>query len=608
MQKNWAEREIIAGGIFLAALLLRLIFVWQWSATPYGALPIIDAHAYDLWGWDIASGHLFRDTAFYQSPLYPYVLALIYAIFGYNLLAVSLFNALLSALTCVILGLIAFDSFGPFAALATGALAVFDRHLIFYAAPVMKESLCLFLIALFLMCVLRALRSGRGWDFFLSGAWLGLAALTRGNALLLAPAVLLLAVTRQWCTYLAHCVLFTLGVILFILPATIHNAVVSHDFVPLNYEGGYNFYIGNSPMAHGSNIGDPSDIPDPIFNPLTEEKETTRTAERASGHKLSPSGVSAFWRDQALDFIRKNPVRFLSLLRHKLWLFWNDSNQPDNYDINFIAENFSTVLALPLSGFWFVSVASIFSIVTLESTRRDQVVPIAVLGGAYMVSVLLFYMMDRFRLPIMVFLLPLAGAALPSAWELIKSRRWVHFTAGLAGASVFLWVGISHGTSSSALRAADWDTLSSIESDLGNNEEADRALRKAIATAIEGVGTEAWINGVSAEERLGQLNYAGRLLLKAIQINPQDGMLVYDYGRLGELAGDAYGALAAFQKATNLAPSYPPGFLGLSTAFLRIGDRKHAVAAAQRGLDLEPTDPHLTKALAKALADAQAAK
>jgi tetratricopeptide (TPR) repeat protein len=173
---------------------------------------------------------------------------------------------------------------------------------------------------------------------------------------------------------------------------------------------------------------------------------------------------------------------------------------------------------------------------------------------------------------------------------------------------VFLWVGISHGTSSSALRAADWDTLSSIESDLGNNEEADRALRKAIATAIEGVGTEAWINGVSAEERLGQLNYAGRLLLKAIQINPQDGMLVYDYGRLGELAGDAYGALAAFQKATNLAPSYPPGFLGLSTAFLRIGDRKHAVAAAQRGLDLEPTDPHLTKALAKALADAQAAK
>jgi hypothetical protein len=72
-------------------------------------------------------------------------------------LAASFFNALLGALSCAVLSLITLGCFGFEAALLTGALAALDRQLIFYTAPLMKESLGFFLTAVFLASVLRAL-------------------------------------------------------------------------------------------------------------------------------------------------------------------------------------------------------------------------------------------------------------------------------------------------------------------------------------------------------------------------------------------------------------------------------------------------------------------
>lgn len=474
MQKFLTRNTVIGSVVFLAAFLVRLAFIWQWNATPYGAVPIVDAHAYDLWAQDIANGQILRAKAFYQSPLYPYVLALLYKIFGHFSLIASILNALLDALSCTILSLIALDCFGFEAALLTGALAALDRQLIFYTAPIMKESLGFFLMTMLLASVLRVVRRGKIGDFFLSGALLGLLALVRGNALFLAPAILLLAYIKWGRKSLGSCAAFTFATILFLLPATIHNAIVSHDFVMMSYDGGYNFYMGNSSPEAGSH----TPVEGVATDPGAEETDTTRIAEQVNGGTLRPSEISAYWRDKALSLITQNPWQSLSLLLDKFLLFFYGGDLPDNYHIGFIAENFSTILSLPLPGFFLVFVAAAFSLAGFWRTRNNEaVMTLAILASAYMLSVLLFYVTDRFRMPIEVFLLPLAGTALPCAWNLVRDRHWGRFMTAIAVAVLFLILGLRSVSFDSKQTAYNDGVLGAIYRDLGQYQDALKWLR-----------------------------------------------------------------------------------------------------------------------------------
>ena len=112
LREKLLDKRTMVLGTFTLALLLRLIFVFQWSGTPYAEAPLLDAKCYDDWAQAIASGEIFRSTAFYQSPLFPYILALIYRVFGHNLLVVGLFNALLGAGTAALLTSLTLTYFG----------------------------------------------------------------------------------------------------------------------------------------------------------------------------------------------------------------------------------------------------------------------------------------------------------------------------------------------------------------------------------------------------------------------------------------------------------------------------------------------------------------
>ncbi|MGB9153051.1 MAG: glycosyltransferase family 39 protein, partial [Alphaproteobacteria bacterium] len=164
-------------GIFLLALALRLGFALQWHELPYGDAPLWDAKGHDDWAMKILQGQFLQPTAFYSSPLYPFFLALIYQLFGHSFLIVSIINAMIDSATCTMLGIIALEYFGVCAAVLTGLLAALCRSMIFYTAPVMKESLGLFLLAAFTYLFLRALRESKARDFVLGGFCLGLCAL-----------------------------------------------------------------------------------------------------------------------------------------------------------------------------------------------------------------------------------------------------------------------------------------------------------------------------------------------------------------------------------------------------------------------------------------------
>lgn len=591
------DKRVLFATVFLAAFLVRCLFVYQWSLTPYATMPLLDAKVYHEWAQAIASGELLRGKAFYQSPLFPYLLGGIYAVFGKtSFVLVGVLNALLEAGTASLLALIALRAFGSgAAALCTGLLTAFYRPMIFYTAPLMKEPLGLFCLASFVVLFQRAIETRRARSFFWCGVVLGLTALVRGNLLALAPVALLWGFGQERRAFVKSAAAFVLGTMLAIAPATLHNYIVSGDFVLMNYTDGFNLYIGNSPYANGTN----SYPPEVATDPVQEEMNTIWVATQKAGHALKPSEVSDYWRRQALAFMIENPVRTLELSFEKFLAFWNGHEQFDNYDTVFIEKNFNTLLSWPLVPFWIVSSFAAAGAVLLGKTNRKQVAMLGVFALAYMATLLIFYVTDRYRLPVVVFLLPLAGGAVPALWARVRENKAGLVASSAVAAGAFLALGLRAPSHPVDLTAFDWGTLSMVYSDLEQDEKAIEAFDHAVALSPLEAGAPAYVRASYAYEHGGRDEQALAVLERAIQLFPEDGILLYNYARYKAARGQLPEALFFFEKASKLSPFYLLNYYALAKGYAVLGNKARALQFAQAGLKLDASDPLLNQIVAE---------
>jgi hypothetical protein len=92
---------------FLLALVVRLAYQVEIRDLPTQHQLVMDAQRYDALARGILAGGWLPREPFYQAPLYPYLLALVYAACGRSLVAVRLVQALLGALTAVLAAVVA---------------------------------------------------------------------------------------------------------------------------------------------------------------------------------------------------------------------------------------------------------------------------------------------------------------------------------------------------------------------------------------------------------------------------------------------------------------------------------------------------------------------
>jgi hypothetical protein len=107
MDETHSRREKIlwAAIIFSVALFVRIMHLGDLSAAPFFGSRIGDAEVYDEWAQGIAAGDWIGDRVFYQAPLYPYFLGMVYSFVGNDMGHVLKLQALLGSLSCVLLGL-----------------------------------------------------------------------------------------------------------------------------------------------------------------------------------------------------------------------------------------------------------------------------------------------------------------------------------------------------------------------------------------------------------------------------------------------------------------------------------------------------------------------
>jgi tetratricopeptide (TPR) repeat protein len=413
--------------VALLALVVRLVYIKQISNAPFYALRIGDAAAYHQWALQIASGDwLGRGVGvFYQAPLYPYFLAVVYKAFGDSAAMLRFIQAIIGSGSCMLLAAAGIALFGDYGAIAGVLLAIYPPAI--FLDGLLEKSV----LVSFLTIVLLYLVSVRHIRFreFLAGVALGLLSLTRENALLLAVPVLLwfaIGDRLRWPAAAA----FVGGCALVLLPIGVRNQAIGGEFHLTTSQFGPNFYIGNHAGARG------------FYEPLVpghgsaadERDDAARLAVEVSGRTLSPGEVSAFWTLRALEFIRAQPGAWLGQLARKLALTYNALEIADTESQDVYAEWSSVLRALAPFGFGVVLCLAAFGVcMTLGAWRRLWF--LYAIALTYTFSIVVFYVFARYRFPLVPVLLLFAAGGI-ATWRdpaARPRRRWAFAALVLAG-------------------------------------------------------------------------------------------------------------------------------------------------------------------------------
>lgn len=241
--------------ISLGALALRLIYLAGLFHTPVFAVVVGDGQQYDAWAQRIAGGQWIGSEIFYQTPLYPYLLAVIFKLVGHHLLAVRVVQAVLGATSCMLLGLAGRRFFSePVGTIAALLLAIYPPA-IFFDGLIQKSSVDLFLMTLMLLLLGEFLFRPHWKWLMAAGVTIGAFVLNRENAEILYPIVVVWLIV--WFRHIpfksraAWTAIFTAAVAAILLPVGFRNYCVGGEFLLTTSHLGPNFYIGNHAGARG---------------------------------------------------------------------------------------------------------------------------------------------------------------------------------------------------------------------------------------------------------------------------------------------------------------------------------------------------------------------
>ncbi len=404
--------------VFAGALLVRAMYLFEIKDAPVFSVLVSDGYYYDQMAQEIARGNWLGGDAFYQAPLYPYFLAAVYAVFGHDLLALRVVQFALGAAACVFVALAGRDFLSRNVGLTAGTLLALYAPAIFFDGLVQKAVLDLFLLSLLLMLLGRSWRDGRAGWLPAAGAALGLLALNRSNAIVLAAVVAVwIPVTfprPRW----ARLGLFGVGLGVVLAAVGLRNQLVAGDFFLTAEQAGPHFFIGNNPNADGTYIAMER------LGGTESRHDWTALAERATGRKLSPAEENAFWMERSLAFIREQPGRWLRLMGRKLWLCWNAPEIVDSEDPAVYADHSRWLRWLqPLSGFGLIAPLAVAGMAATWPNRRALWLLYFFLL-VITATTALFFVSGRYRYPLVPVLMLFAAAGLVqlNAWR--RARDW----------------------------------------------------------------------------------------------------------------------------------------------------------------------------------------
>jgi Flp pilus assembly protein TadD len=562
--------------VALLALAVRAAFLGETRASPLFALPFGGAAFYHGWGEAIAEGRASPEV-YYHAPLQAYVLAGLYRVFGSDPLVARVAQAFLGAAGAGLLVYVGRVFLDRRAGIVAGLLLALWPSAILADALHKKTSLEVFLLLATLALLARAREAPRARTFAAAGLALSLLGAARENALVLAPLVLAWIALGFHGTPRAErvrrAVAFTAAALVLPLAMGVRNLRVGGELVLGTANSGANFWIGNHRGASG------------LFEPLVPGEGSARfdpanaraLAEEHEGRALGWREVSRSWWRRGLGEIAADPLAWARLLARKALYLVSAADWVDDHDVETFAAESRLLAALERAlRYGLVAPLGLAGLVLALRERR-----LRLLAGAWLAlaaSLVLFFLVERFRATLLPLLLLFAVHALAALVRAVRARRLVAAGGiGLLAAGFALPVHWPTGVREWP-RSSTFNFLGLAWQERGDPAAAlpwfERALEDAPANAA------ARFNAGRALLLLGREVDARERLEQAARLEPAfaaDAFLL-----LGEFHADhadLEGALALVARARELDPLHARAANAHGVVLRRL-DRVHEAAAA----------------------------
>ena len=382
--------------IFATALATRLLQAFS------PELPTDDTADYDEIALNLLSGEGFvaRENWFgfemhsWRAPAYPFALAAIYGVFGYNHLPALVAQAFVGAAVAVVVYDLGRQLHSSSAALAGGLAAVYE--------PMVRATSTLSTEPLYMLLMVSAvhrlvletqsgaesgLSHGRRLRWLWCGAITGAATLTRPVGLLLWPVQVGLWAWRRArhgpgaAAWRYRSLWLSLGIVLVVAPWTLRNYHVHGALVPVSTHGGFIFARSNAAVPDWKKGERGWGIAREVFDAMPTETARDR-----------------YWLRQGIDYIRTHPAHYLRLVGERFLRFW------------YFFE--------PEYNFWFMSLMPFFAAGIAGYGRTDRFALVtALIGASLAVFCFILYASVRFRLALEPFFILYACAYIRDCWD-----------------------------------------------------------------------------------------------------------------------------------------------------------------------------------------------
>ncbi|MFO8058488.1 MAG: glycosyltransferase family 39 protein [bacterium] len=440
-----------AVGVFLLALAVRLIYLLSMQDSPYHDVTLLqgtDCYVFYRKAMEIASGDITGEGVYYQAPLYPYLVALIIKISGdFFQTAQRLFQFLLGSGVAVMVFYMARRLKGTAAGLTGGLLVALYGPLIFYEGAFLRAGVITFLYTLLVFLMLVSRERPGGGKALAVGAVFGLSLLAKPVIAVMLPVLALWwwdsgkqakspnsqKPGRRAPVRIKTAAGLLAGFVLIMTPLWLRNYKADADIFSMSRRGALEFVEGNYPGSPPSGWK----LTAPVMEIVKE-----------SDRRLLPAIINV------LRLYRDEPLQLLYKQADKTAAFLYGYEAPNN--LNYYVEReyapllrflpaWPHILGAGLLGLWFFR---------RRWREADVLYGFVIL---YCAATIAFYILGRFRLPVVPALCVFCGIGLTSLFDLLQKKRWPALAAALL--VVFLAGLLSWPFQQTLLRPVDYYNL-----------------------------------------------------------------------------------------------------------------------------------------------------
>ena len=307
-------------------------------------------------------------------------------------------------------------------------------------------------------------------------------------------------------------------------------------------------------------------------------------AEEALGVPLKSSEITSYWYKKGLTYIVSHPWPYLRLELKKALLFFNTLELANNYNY-YLERRLVPVLWIMLLPFALIS--SLGCIGIMVGARKNKgTVLLAFYAVSNLISQLVFFVLSRYRLPVVPVLILFAAFGGHWMWRAIRKGQTRRYAIALTSMCLLLIISAYPVQEKDRMLAGSYAKLGNVYAEKRMFQPALRAYHQALeldpslATVYNNMG-----NVFFSINELGQARSA---YMKAIEEDPDHVRARFNLAMIMKKQGSFQEMIPVLHQAMEIDPGYAEAHYETGNAYRELKQYDEAITAYTEAIRLNP--------------------